>query len=174
VIGKLLDHGRKMVFGHGYSCHVCLLRPKIRGSVKLAKANPFAAPRIDPSFVAERDNVERLVRGFKLMRGISSQPALGGWRGRELASSANAKSDEDIESFIRNFADTIYHPVGTCRMGPQATDVVDSRLRVRGVECLRVVDASVMPDIIGGNTNASTIMIGEKAADMIREDAAAL
>ena len=107
------------------------------------------------------------------MRGILGQPALAGWRGRELAKSAGAQSDAQIEAFIRDHADTIYHPVGTCRMGPAATDVVDSRLRVRGVERLRVVDASVMPSIIGGNTNAPTIMIGEKAAEMILEDARA-
>ncbi|MBC5763246.1 GMC family oxidoreductase [Ramlibacter albus] len=174
VIGKLVDHGRKTVFGHGYSCHVCLLRPKSRGSLKLASADPLAAPLIDPNFLAERDDVDRMVRGFKLMRGILNQPALADWRGRELASSAAAQTDAEIEAFIRDHADTIYHPVGTCRMGPSATDVVDSRLRVRGVERLRVVDASVMPSIIGGNTNAPTIMIGEKAADMIRADAAVL
>jgi choline dehydrogenase-like flavoprotein len=171
VIGKLVDHGRKTTFGHGYSCHVCILRPASRGSVKLAGNDPLAAPLIDPNFLAEREDVERLVRGFKLMRHILTQPALAGYRGRELAASAAAQTDDEIEQFIRDRADTIYHPVGTCRMGPEPTDVVDARLRVKGVQGLRVVDASVMPRIVGGNTNAPTIMIAEKAADMIRDDA---
>jgi choline dehydrogenase-like flavoprotein len=168
VIGKLVDHGRKTVFGHGYSCHVCLLRPQSRGSVRLASADPLQAPLIDPNFLAERDDVDRMVRGFKLMRGILSQPALAGLGGRELESSARARSDAEIEQFIRAYADTIYHPVGSCRMGTGAMDVVDAQLRVHGIEGLRVVDASIMPRIVGGNTNAPTIMIGEKAADMIK------
>jgi choline dehydrogenase-like flavoprotein len=168
VIGKLIDHGRKPAFGHGYSCHVCLLRPKSRGSVTLASADPLAAPLIDPNFLAERDDVDRLVRGFKLMRRILEQPALAGHRGRELAASRDARSDAQIEAFIRGHADTIYHPVGTCRMGPGPMDVVDAQLRVHGVQGLRVVDASIMPRIVGGNTNAPVIAIAEKAADLIK------
>jgi choline dehydrogenase-like flavoprotein len=168
VIAKLVDHGRKTVYGHGYSCHVCLLRPKSRGSVKLASSDPMAAPLIDPNFLAERDDVERMVRGFKLMRHILQQPALAGHRGKEMPVSAGAQSDAQIEQFIRDYGDTIYHPVGSCRMGPGSMDVVDEQLRVRGVQGLRVVDASIMPSIVGGNTNAPTIMIAEKAADMIK------
>jgi len=168
VIGKLIDHGRKTVFGHGYSCHVCLLRPKSRGSVTLASADPFAAPKIDPAFFAERDDLDRLVLGFKEMRRILAQPALAGHRARELAASADARSDAEIEAFIRSHADTIYHPVGSCRMGPGVADVVDAELRVHGVEALRVVDASIMPSIVSGNTNAPTIMIATKALDLIR------
>jgi choline dehydrogenase-like flavoprotein len=171
VVGKLLDHGRKTVFGHGYSCHVCLLRPLSRGSLRLASANPDAAPLIDPNFFAERDDMDRLVRGFKLMRHLLEQPALAGLGGRELAASANARTDAQIEQFIRNFADTIYHPVGTCRMGPGPGDVVDTELRVHGIDGLRVVDASIMPRIVSGNTNAPVIMIAEKAAEMIRQAA---
>jgi choline dehydrogenase-like flavoprotein len=173
VIGKLVDHGRKIVFGHGYSCHVCLLRPKSRGRVTLASADPLTPPLIDPNFLAERDDVERMVRGFKLMRTILRQPAMAGYAGRELAASAGAQTDAQIEEFIRSFGDTIYHPVGTCRMGTGALDVVDAQLRVRGMQNLRVVDASVMPRIVSGNTNAPTIMIAEKAADMIRGRSAA-
>jgi choline dehydrogenase-like flavoprotein len=168
VVGKLVDHGRKTTFGHGYSCHVCLLRPVSRGSVRLASADPLAAPLIDPNFLGEADDTLRLVRGFKLMRELLSQPALAGHGGRELASSAAATTDAEIEAFIRNHADTIYHPVGSCRMGPGPLDVVDAQLRVRGVDGLRVVDASIMPRVVGGNTNAPVIMIAEKAVDMIR------
>ncbi len=168
VIGKLIDHGRKTVFGHGYSCHVCLLRPLSRGKVELASADPAAAPLIDPNFLAERDDMERLVRGFKQMRRLLQQPALAGYRGTELPASAGAQTDAQIEQFIRERADTIYHPVGTCRMGPGSVDVVDAQLKVHGVQNLRVVDASIMPRIVGGNTNAPTIMIAEKAADMIK------
>ena len=168
VVGKLVNHGRTTTFGHGYSCHVCLLRPKSRGSVRLASADPLAAPLIDPNFLAERDDMDRLIRGFKLMRHILSQPALARFGARELPVSAQAQSDAQIEQFIRNHADTIYHPVGSCRMGPGAMDVVDAQLRVHGLQGLRVVDASVMPDLVGGNTNAPVIMMAEKAAAMIR------
>jgi choline dehydrogenase-like flavoprotein len=171
VIGKLLDHGRKTVFGHGYSCHVCLLRPKSRGSVRLASADPNAPPLVDPAFLADGEDMQALVRGFRQMRHILAQPALAAHGARELAASASARSDAEIEAFIRGHADTIYHPVGSCRMGPGPLDVVDAELRVHGVAGLRVVDASVMPGIVSGNTNAPTIMIAEKAADMIRRSA---
>jgi choline dehydrogenase-like flavoprotein len=167
VIGKLVNHGRTTTFGHGFSCHVCLLRPKSRGSLRLATKDPMAAPLIDPAFLKEADDMGKLVKGFKLMRQILQAPALAGYRGREAASAA-AQTDEQIEQFIRERADTIYHPVGTCRMGPGPMDVVDSQLRVHGLEALRVVDASIMPGVVSGNTNAPTIMIAEKAADMIR------
>ena len=173
VIGKLVDHGRKTVFGHGYSCHVCLLRPKSRGSVRLASADPMAAPAIDPAFLAEREDVDAMVRGFRLMRDILGQPALAAFGGVELPASAGARSDAQIEAFLRERADTIYHPVGSCAMGPGPDAVVDASLRVHGIEALRVVDASVMPRIVGGNTNAPTIMIAEKAVDLIRAAARA-
>ncbi len=174
VIGKLVDHGRKPTFGHGYSCHVCLMRPKSRGRVTLASANPMAAPLIDPNFLADSDDMRRMVQGFKQMRTILNQPALAGLRGQELATTANATTDAQIETVIRNYGDTIYHPVGTCRMGPleglkaHPLNVVDSELRVHGMQGLRVVDASIMPRIVAGNTNAPVIMVAEKAADMIK------
>lgn len=174
VVGKLVDHGRKSVLGHGYSCHVCLLRPKSRGSVRLASADPHVAPLIDPAFLQDPDDTARLVRGFQVMRGLLQQSALTRHGGTESATSALAQSDGQIEQFVRGHADTIYHPVGTCRMGPDgspgAMDVVDARLRVHGVAGLRVVDASVMPSVVGGNTNAPVVMMAEKAVDMIRED----
>lgn len=171
VVGKLVDHGRKTVLGHGYSCHVCLLRPKSRGALTLASSDPMAAPLIDPDFLGDPDDVRRLVRGFRLMRGILQQPALAGHGGRELAASAGAQDDAAIEAFVRSHADTIYHPAGTCRMGHGPMDVVDAQLRVRGLEGLRVVDASIMPRLVSGNTNAPVIMIGEKAADLVKDTA---
>ncbi len=168
VLAKLVDHGRKTLFGHGYSCHVCLLRPKSRGTVKLADRDPGSAPLIDPNFFGDPDDMRRLVRGFRLMRELLSQPALARLGGREMARSSHATSDAQIEEFIRNHADTIYHPVGTCRMGPGKMDVVASDLRVHGLEGIRVVDASIMPSIVGGNTNAPVIMVAEKASDMIK------
>lgn len=172
VVGKLVDHGRKTVLGHGYSCHVCLLRPTSRGTLRLASADPQVMPLIDPAFLQDADDVARLVRGFKAMRHLMQQPALARHGGEESAASREALSDAQIEQFVRGHADTIYHPVGTCRMGPDpaAGAVVDARLRVHGVDGLRVVDASVMPSVVGGNTNAPVIMMGEKAVDMVRED----
>jgi choline dehydrogenase-like flavoprotein len=129
---------------------------------------------IDPNFLADPDDMRRLVQGFKQMRTILNQPALAGYRGKELPTTANASTVAEIETVIRNYADTIYHPVGTCRMGPlegpQANplNVVDSELRVHGMTGLRVVDASIMPRIVAGNTNAPVIMVAEKAADMIK------
>jgi len=168
VIGKLVNHGRTPSWGYGYSCHVCLLQPASRGSVGLASADPMAAPRIDPAFLHDPDDLQRMVQGVRLMRQILEQPALAQYGARELEYSASARSDEEIAQFIRQKADTIYHPVGSCRMGPGPLDVVDSQLRVHGVQGLRVVDASIMPRIVSGNTNAPTVMIAEKAVDMIR------
>lgn len=170
VMGKLVDHGRKTVFGHGYSCHVCLLRPRSRGTLRLGSADPAAAPLIDPAFLQDPDDMARMVRGFKLTRRLLQQDALTCHGGQESAASASAQSDAQIEQFIRNHADTIYHPVGTCRMGSDPLAVVDARLHVHGVAGLRVVDASVMPSVVGGNTNAPVIMMAEKAVDMMRED----
>jgi choline dehydrogenase-like flavoprotein len=168
VVAKLENHGRTTVFGHGYSCHMCVLRPKSRGTLRLASKDPFAAPLIDPNFLSDRDDVDRLMSGFKIMRKVLGQPALSQLGGKEVAASASATTDAQIEQFIRNKADTIYHPVGTCRMGQDAMAVVDPELRVHGIAGLRVVDASVMPQVVSGNTNGPTIMIAEKAADLIK------
>ena len=168
---KVVDHARKTVFGRGFVCHVCLLRPKSRGSLTLANADPRQAPLIDPAFLAEREDFDALVRGFKLMREIVYQPALAALGGRELRASAGVQSQEQIEQFVRERTDTVYHPVGSCRMGNGPDDVVDAQLRVHGLQGLRVVDASIMPNVVSGNTTAPTIMIAEKAADMIRHGA---
>ena len=168
VIGKLVNHGRTTVWGHGYSCHVCVLRPLSRGSVKLAGKDPMTNPLVDPNFFAVRDDMDRLIRGFRLARQILAQPALAQFGGRELAATAGAHTDDQIEQVIRNYGDTIYHPVGSCRMGSGALDVVDTQLRVHGLQGLRVVDASIMPRVVSGNTNAPVVMIAEKAADLIK------
>jgi len=168
VIGKLINHGRTLSWGHGFSCHMCLLRPRSAGSVRLASKDPLALPLVDPDFLSDRDDMERMIRGFKLMRHILAQPALAQFGGRELAATASAQTDLQIEQVIRDYGDTIYHPVGSCRMGSGDMDVVDAQLRVHGLQGLRVVDASIMPRIVSGNTNAPVIMIAEKAADMLR------
>jgi choline dehydrogenase-like flavoprotein len=161
------NHGRTRHRGHGFGCHVCLLRPKSRGTVMLASAEPAAAPLIDPKFYHHGDDIEVMLKAFKITRRIMEAEPLAKWRTMEMYS-GNARSDDDIRTILRDRSDTVYHPVGTARMGTDEIAVVDPHLRVRGVENLRVVDASIMPTLIGGNTNAPTIMIGEKAADMIR------
>jgi choline dehydrogenase-like flavoprotein len=163
------DHGRKRHGGTGFSCHVCLLRPKSRGSVALAGNDPMQAPLIDPNFLGEEDDLETMVAGFKTTRRLMETPALRALQQKDMFT-ADVKTDDDIRNILRARVDTVYHPVGTCKMGTDALAVVDPKLKVHGVEDLRVVDASIMPTLIGGNTNAPTIMIGEKAADMIKAE----
>jgi choline dehydrogenase-like flavoprotein len=164
------DHGRKRHRGTGFTCHVCLLRPKSRGTVSLGSADPFAAPLIDPNFFGDEADLETMVAGFKTTRRLMETPALKALQKKEMYTEG-VHADDDIRSLLRQRVDTVYHPVGTCKMGVNDTmAVVDPKLRVYGLEGLRVVDASVMPTLIGGNTNAPTIMIGEKAADMIKAE----
>jgi choline dehydrogenase-like flavoprotein len=170
VVGLVDNHNRTLHLGHGLSCHVCVLRPKSRGTVRLASRDARDAPLIDPRFLAEPEDLAALVRGFKLVRRILDAPALAAFASTELYT-AKAQSDAEIERAIRARADTVYHPVGTCRMGSDAGAVLDPELRVRGVEGLRVADCSVMPSVIGGNTNAPAIMIGERAAEFLRRAA---
>ncbi|AOJ33275.1 GMC family oxidoreductase [Burkholderia metallica] len=167
VVAPVNDHGRKLQLGHGISCHVCLLRPKSRGTVKLRSADPVDAPLIDPAFLAHADDLDVLVDGYKLTRRLMAAPAMSAFVTEDTFASRST-SDDDIRALLRERTDTVYHPVGTCRMGNDALAVVDAQLRVRGTEGLRVVDASIMPTLVGANTNAPTIMIGEKASDMIR------
>ncbi len=164
------DHGRKFHRGTGFGCHVCVLRPKSRGNVWLRSADPAQAPMIDPNFLGEEEDLETLVAGFKATRRLLEAPALRSLATADLFT-GDVHTDADIRRVLRERVDTVYHPVGTCKMGvndPLA--VVDPTLKVYGVTGLRVVDASIMPTLVGGNTNAPTIMIGEKAAAMIKAE----
>jgi choline dehydrogenase-like flavoprotein len=171
VIGMVDNHNRTYHWGHGMSCHSCPLRPKSRGTLRLASRDAHAMPLIDPRFLSHEDDLETLVNGFKLVRRIFAQPAFapfdGGDPARELYY-RDVRTDDDIRSAIRAHADTIYHPVGTCRMGSDSRAVVDPELRVRGIDRLRVIDASVMPTLVSGNTNAPVVMIAERAVDLLR------
>lgn len=172
LVGISDTHNRKLHLRHGLSLHACVLRPKSRGRVTLASACMRDAPLIDPGFLQAQEDVDTLLRGAHVIRRILAAPSLARFGGRELHS-RDVETDEALVRLIRARADTIYHPVGTCRMGSDTASVVDPELRVRGVQALRVVDASIMPTLIGGNTNAPSMMIAEKAADMILGRAAA-
>ena len=166
----IANHGRTRMPDPGLSIHVCQLRPESRGEVLLGSNNPLDEPVIKANYLSEPADLAALVAGVKVARKIFETKHFRPLLGEEYEASRDAQTDDEIEAFIRQHAETIYHPVGTCKMGHDDMAVVDARLRVRGTESLRVVDASVMPTLIGGNTNAPTIMIAEKASDMILAD----
>ena len=157
---------------HGLTVRVGPLVPESRGTITLRSADPAAPPRIQPNYLESSADRETMVAGVRIVRDVIGQPALAAYRGRELAPGEEVRSDEDIVGWLRSSAMTTFHPVGTCKMGVDPMAVVDARLRVHGIEGLRVADASVMPVITSGNTNAPAIMIGEKAAEFLREESA--
>lgn len=170
IIGLVDDHSRKLHLGHGYSVHASLMRPKSRGSITLQNNNPLSSPLIDPNYLDHPDDLVTLTAGLKKTLSILESSAFDDIKG-EMVYPLDSNNEEQLIDFIRQTADTEYHPVGTCKMGNSDDEfaVVDSQLRVIGVDNLRVIDASIMPTIITGNTNASVIAIAEKAADLIKE-----
>ena len=165
----LEDHGRTKVKGHGFSCHACVLRPESRGTVRLQSGNIEDAPLIDPAFLTDDRDMVTLRNGVRQMYRILTAPALAAYQGVEL-NPVDIHDDAALDAMIRNRADTVYHPVGTCRMGANVDDVVDTKLRYRGLKGLYIADASIMPRLVSGNTNAPSIMIGERCADFVRAD----
>ena len=163
--------GEKLHSFSGFTASVCQLRPESRGSLKIRSADPAAPPEIRINYLATETDRTAFIDGIRILRKILAAPALKPYCVNEVYPGSEKTSDEDLLDFCRKTGSTVYHPTSTCRMGNDPLAVVDQRLRVRGIEALRVVDASVMPDLMSGNTNAPTIMIAEKASDMILEDA---
>jgi choline dehydrogenase len=172
VNAAMINHGNTDIGKDGFTIHACQLRPESRGSVTLASADPFDHPLIDPNYLATEEDRRTMREAVKMMRDIAGQNAFNALRGTEILPGESVRTDEEIDAFIRSKGETIYHPVGTVAMGIHDDSPLDGDLRVRGVEGLRVIDASVMPTLIGGNTNAPTMMIAEKAADLILGNAA--
>jgi choline dehydrogenase-like flavoprotein len=163
------DHARKLHWGHGYTLHVTLMRPKSRGSLTLASRNPTVKPLIDPAFFKHPDDLETLVSATQTGLKIMASEGLASYRG-DMLYPVHPEKPEQIRTFLRDHSDTEYHPIGTCKMGPAQDPlaVVDAELRVHGLQNLRVIDASIMPNLVTGNTNAPTLMIAEKGVDLIR------
>lgn len=168
VIAVVDNHARTMHTGHGISCHVCLLNPRARGSVKLSGKNVDDPLLIDFKFLEDEQDLQDMVDGFKVTQKLMNAPALSD-KIKEDMFTANVQSDNEIREILRQRVDTVYHPVGSCKMGVDEMAVVDPELKVYGIAGLRVIDASIMPTVVNGNTNAPAIMIAEKAVDMIRE-----
>ena len=165
--------GQKLHPFPGFLASVCQLRPESRGTVRIKSADPAQAPAIQPRYLSASVDRDVTVRGMHLLRRVMGQPALARYIDEEMMPGAACAGDADLLEFARQKGTTVFHPTSTCRMGPDSTAVVDERLRVRGLGALRVVDASIMPTLVSGNTNAPAVMIGEKGADMILEDAKA-
>ena len=170
VLAIMQDHGKVQVKKDGFTFHVCQLRPESRGRIALKSADPLADPAIFANYLSTEEDRRAIREGVRMMREVARQEAFDPYRGAEFTPGARVDTNAEIDAWVRRTAETIYHPVGTCRMGaagdPMA--VVDAELKVQGLAGLRVVDASVMPTLVGGNTNAPTIMIAEKACDLIR------
>ncbi len=167
------DHGRSIIPEHGFMPYFNVTRPESRGSIQIRSRDPAAYPVVQPNYFARPEDMRVMREGIRISRDIVAQHAFDPYRGAEYAPGAEVTTDAEIDAYLRARVESIYHPVGTCKMGSDTMAVVDDRLRVRGVEALRVVDASVMPTLVTGNTNAPTIMIAERAADFIRGTVAA-
>ena len=172
--GYFVEHGFQTFDGHAFAFGPTLLHPYSRGEIRLRSSNPLDAPSIRANYFSDSRDMEVMLEGVKLSRELANTKAFAPYRKREMHPGPEAKDDQALRAHIRRFVETLYHPVGTCKMGNNdAAAVVDSELRVHGVEGLRVVDASIMPAVVGGNTNAPTIMIAEKAAEMIKNGSTA-
>nr|MCH9671303.1 choline dehydrogenase [Gammaproteobacteria bacterium] len=156
----------------GMTLSVCQLRPESAGSIHIKSSDPLAAPTISPNFLSASLDRQTLVEGLRIARRVGEADALSHYRAHEMNPGVDCRSDDELLSYARASGGTVYHPVGTCKMGADALAVVDDQLRVHGVDGLRVVDASIMPRLVSGNTNAPTIMIAEKASDLIQSAAA--
>ena len=170
VLAIMQDHGKVQIEKDGFTLHVCQLRPESRGTVGLRSSDPFDDPTILANYLATDEDRRALREGVRIARDVAAQAALDPYRDAEYSPGADVRSDADLDAWIRAKSETIYHPVGTCRMGAAGDPlaVVDDQLRVQGIAGLRVIDASVMPTLVGGNTNAPTIMIAERASDLLR------
>ena len=167
IAALMSDHTRKKADRHGFMAHVCQLRPESRGYISIKSADPLSAPIIQPNYLEAEEDRRALREGVRQARDVFAQKSFDPYRGPELMPGAHIQRDDQIDAWVRRTAETIYHPVGSAKMGKDRDSVVDPSLKVYGIEGLRVVDASVMPSLVSGNTNAPTIMIAEKAADMI-------
>jgi len=167
IPAQVVNHARTQLDGHGVTLHACCLRPESRGEIRLASADPLQPPVMDPNYLASDYDLRILMEGIRRGRQILAAPAFRPWLGEERLPGAAQRSDAELEAFVRATGETEYHPVGTCKMGSDAMAVVDDQLRVRGIERLRVIDASIMPTVVSGNTNAPTIMIAEKGAELV-------
>ncbi len=170
VPAMLDDHGRNRLKGSGYTMHMCVLRPESRGQITLRSKNPHEHPKIEANYLSAPDDLGLMLAGFKLQRQIFGAKVFDHYRASEVFPGEDVNTDQEIIEFIRNKAESIYHPIGTCKMGNDSMAVVNNHLQVHGLQGLRVVDASVMPTLVSGNTNAPTVMIAEKISDhMMRQ-----
>jgi choline dehydrogenase len=167
IPAQVVNHARTPMDGDGVTLHACCLRPQSRGEIRLASADPLQPPIMDPNYLAADYDLKILIAGLRQGREILAAAAFAPWLEEERIPGKAAQANAELESFIRASAETEYHPVGTCKMGSDPMAVVDDELRLRGIERLRVIDASIMPSIVSGNTNAPVIMIAEKGADMM-------